>query len=463
MNVIAEYLFGRNDLLEDLEEDAEKDLQILQDIFFLHKQKMNAIRELFDIWEKRSNIEKIDKLGKWIKEYNEKLIVLVRRMLRIQSKEESIIKLLIARNEEFAGEFEVYDIKLLLQRMEGQLRLLGTILNELNFIIGEQIRYSKKIGKGIVVILKEIKEHKQFYYLIKDEIEVDKKINSLVHILEHEALSLHKQKEKKIEGDFSIEEVYSPESDDFKLLYKEVYKKFFPDAGGLMAFDEFQDELKKRYKKLDKAHYHILILKVGTTPVGGIMFDFQQITKTTGVGVFYYFFVEKELLADVDKGNQAAKMLEDAAQRMLDRDAKYSGLEIVALIIEVDNPERKTRFKLETNLKKSQIKPENAEGYKAKLVKIERMYRTRGFKRVDFNYIPSDISNKKRAVNYFDLYIKPLKPKWAEGMHTSNFIPILNKFVDEAYELREEGERPGLYNKMRKEILSKPKGIVGFQ
>ena len=136
MNVIREFLFGRNDLLEDLEEDAEKDMELLKDIFFLHKQKMDAIRELFDIWKTGSKVNKIDELGRLIKSYNEKLIVMIRRMLRISSREESIIKLLIARNEEFADEFEVHDIELLLKRMEGQLKYLETILQELNFIIG---------------------------------------------------------------------------------------------------------------------------------------------------------------------------------------------------------------------------------------------------------------------------------------------------------------------------------------
>ena len=463
MNIIREFLLGRNDFLEDLEEDAEKDMELLKDIFFLHKQKMDAIREVFKIWKTGSKVEKIDELAKWIKHSNEKLVRLLRKMLRIQSREESVVKLLIARNEEIAGEFKVHDVSELLKRMEGQLRLLGTILNELNFIIGEQMRYSREIGKGVVVIMKEIKEHKQFYYLINDEIEVDKKIKSLVHMLEQEAVSLHREKEKRIEGPFSIEEVYSPKSTDFELLYKAVYREAFPDAGELLAFEDFQDELKKRYKKLDKAHYHIFILKVGVTPIGGIMFDLYQITKTTCVGVFYYWFVKKELLADVEKGNMAAKMLEDAAISMLKRDAKYNGLELVALVIEVDNPERKTKYKLETPLKGSRLKREDAESYKAELAKIVRMYRIRGFRKTDFNYKPSDLSNKKRIVTYLDFYVKPLTPKWAEGLHTSNFLPIFTKFVDEAYELREEGERPGLYNKMRKEILSKPKGIVRIQ
>lgn len=460
MNVLRQFLFGRNDLLENLEEDAENDMELLKDIFFLHKQKMDALRELFDIWKTGSNVDKIDGLGRLIKGYNEKLIVMIRRMLRISSREESIIKLLIARNEEFADEFEVHDVELLLKRMEGQLRYLDTILHELNFIIGKQIKYIKEQRKGIVMILKEIKEHKQFYYLVQDEIEVERKIGSLVNMLEQEALVLHKEKEKRIEGSFSIEEVYSPESADFKLLYKEVYRKYFPDAGELLAFKEFHKELKKRYKKLDKAHYHILILKVGTTPVGGIMFDLYPVTKTSCVGVFYYLFVEKELLADVEKGNMAFKFLEDAAIRMLKRDAKYNGLELVALIIEVDNPERKTEYRLKTPLKRSTLEPADAEAYKAQLVKMVKRYRFMGFRKVDFNYTPSDLSNKKRTVKYLDFYIKPLKPKWAEGLHTSNFLPILTKFVDEAYELREEGERPGLYNKMRKETLGKPKGFV---
>ena len=460
MNVIKEFLFGRNDILQDLEEDAEKDLQILQDIFFLHKQKIDSIRELLKIWKTSSKVSKIDKLGKWIKDYNEKLVILIRKILKVKSREVSIIKLLITRNEEFAREFEVHDIESLLKRMEKQLIYLETILHELNFIIGEEIKYIKEQSNGIVIILKEIKLHKRFYYLLQDEVEVEKKINNLVRMFEREALSLHKEKKQRVEGNFSIEEVYSPESADFKLLYKEVYREAFPDAGELLAFEDFQDELKKRYKKLDKAYYHILILKVGTTPVGGIMFDLYPVTKTSCVGVFYYFFVKKELLVDVEKGNMAAKMLQDAAISMLKRDTRYNGLELVALVIEVDNPERKTEYKLKTQLKMAKLKREDAENYKAELAKIVRMYRIMGFKKVDFNYAPSDLSNKKRTVTYLDFYVKPLKPKWAEGLHTSNFLPILTKFVDEAYELREEGERPGLYNKMRKEILSKPNGAV---
>ena len=145
---------------------------------------------------------------------------------------------------------------------------------------------------------------------------------------------------------------------------------------------------------------------------------------------------------------------------MLERDAKYNGLELVALVIEVDNPERKTNYKLKTLLKGSRLKRADVEHYKTELSKILRMYRIMGFRKVDFNYAPSDLSNKKRTVTYLDFYVKPLKQKWAEGLHTSNFLPILTKFVDEAYELREEGERPGLYNKMRKEILSKPNRFV---
>ena len=361
MTKFYDFLFGRNsDYLDNLEEDAEEDIELLRDVLFLHQQKMDAIRELFVIWQTGTNIDKIDRIGRWIKGYNEKLLVDINRILRIESVEESVIKLLIAKNEEFAGEFEIYDIGSLLKRMEGQLRTLRTLQLELKFIIQKQTGYFTESGKGIVSILKEIKKHEKFYLLIQDEIGLERKINRLVRMLEEEAVRLHK-KEFKAKGAIVIEEVYTPHSREFAWLYKEVYIKYFPDPGELLALEDFKEGLEARYEGLERGYYHIFILKVGTTPAGAIMFDLSPINKTVCVGLIYYYFIEKELLVGVEEGNKAGRILMDAAINMLNRDARQAGYkQVSALIGEVDNPERKTKWKLKTNLKRAKLKRKDA-------------------------------------------------------------------------------------------------------
>lgn len=387
---IREYLFGRSDILEDLEEDAEKDIEILRDILFLHKQKMDAIRELFVIWQTGSKVDKIDDIGKWIRNYNLKLWKLTKGMLRISTRDHSIVKMLIARNEEIVGVLAVHDIEELLKRMEGQLRLLKTIIHELNFIISEQLKYSLEKRKGIVAILKEIKEHKPFYNLIQDEIELERKINNLVKMFEQEALILHKPKKRKLEGKLLIEEVYSPKSPDFELLYKTVYLEAFPDTGELLALEDFKEELEIRYRKLDKTHYHILILKVGTTPVGGIMFDLY-LFQNFCVGMIYYYFIDKKMLEDIQDA-KPAKILMNAAISMLNRDAKNAGYaQVSALVAEVDNPEKKTEYKLKTPLSKTKLKLEEAKSYRVEIERIVDLYKRNGYQRLDFTYIPSDL------------------------------------------------------------------------
>lgn len=458
MGKLINFLFGENsNLFADLEEEAERDIELLRDILFLHRQKMEAIRELSTIWKFKRNVSKIDKIGLWIKDYNEKLGRDIKKVLRIRSREESIVNLLIARNEEVAGEFKDYDIGLLLRRVEGQLGYLKTILLELYFIIKEQIRYIVESRKGIVAILKEIEEHEKFYLLLKDELELEVKIHRLVKMLDEEAVVLHKEKEFKAKGPIIIEEVYSPYSAELKLLHRTVYRKYFPDKGELLALEDIQEELEKRYERLEAGYYHILIVKVGTAPVGGIMFDLYLIDKTVCVGLIYYFFVEKELLATVEEGNKASKMLIDATVSLMTSDAQRAGYkEVNALIGEVDNPERKLRRKLSYS-KKLRLNPEESESYKRELEKVIRLYRINGFRRADFKYTPPHLKHPEITLTYLDFYVKPLRANWAKGLHSSNFIPILTAFLQEGYEMKEKDIR---YKNMKQEVLQKPRRIV---
>lgn len=465
---IRDFLFGkRSDIFEDLEKDAEKDLELLRDILFLHFQKIKWIRLLVNIWDnekKIRKIKKIDKIAKWIEENNEKLLKLIKKMQEIQSLEDSIIELLIVRNAEVAGEFRDYDLNKLLSRMEGELRLLRTVLIELDFIIKQQIKYLTQQGKGIVIILKEIGQHKNFYQLLVDEIEVDKKLRRLVQMLHTEALVLHKEKEFKAKGPLVIEEVYSPYSHDFIELYTRVYIQAFPDPGELLALEDLQEELGKRYKSFYWATYHILMIKAGTIPVGGIMFDLYQITKDYCVGVIYYYFVKKELLENVERGNQAAIMLFERAKYMIKRDAIKMGLKLGALFGEVDSPKRKTEWRLNTELKRRKLKPEEAQSYMNELIKIARMYSQMGFRKVDFNFTPNDLSHKRRILTYLDLYLLPLRKDWKDEMklHSSHILRILFQLLDYGYGLNDTEEkeyalrkRRQLFNRMKNEISKK--------
>lgn len=458
MNVIREFLFGRNDLLEDLEEDAEKDMQVLQDIFFYHNQKMNALREVIKIWHKKAKIQKIDSLGKLISKYNVRLRKLIDSISKTRIKDESVVKMLIARNKKFAEEFDNRNIGALLERMEGHLRYLKTILQELDFIIAEQQEYLQSKRKGIVVVLKEIEEHKPFFNLLQDETKLEEKMSTLAHMLEREAKILHIGKKIEVEGPLIVEEVFSPDSRDFKLLHETAYQEAFPDSGELLLLKDFKEELEQRYKKIDKTHYHVLILKAGTKPIGGVMFDLY-LFKDFCVAIIYYLFVDENLPPSL-KAKNPAKLLTDTVTQMINRDAKNAGYrQISAILAEVDNPERKLNYKLKEAPEESRLKPDEVKSYERKMKAVINLFKRCGFKRADFFYTPSDLEDQKKTVTYFDLYLKPLKSDWIKSMAIpcTYFQPIAAKVINETCGMTEKDIR---FEGMMQEIFRKKGGVV---
>lgn len=449
--IIAEFfLKNKKNIIEELEEDAKEDMTLLKEILDLHSKKLIKVKGLIDIWEIGKNIKKIDSIVAEIEKSNKELLAFINKMLKIETKEDSIVRLLLAKNSEKIGVEAQQNIEKLLENLEEHLKYFHDILINLRFLIEKQSNYIKKYRS---LIVKDIEEHLAFYYMLKHETAIEERLNKFASMIENEAKYLLNLTESKPEGAISFEEVFSPDGQDLIKLYNEIFLKAFPDTGELLAMGELEKELKQRYRKIQvrEANYHILIIKVGPTPAGAAMFDVCPINKTVCVGVTYYFFLEKVLLEDVEEGNKVSRMLLEAMIRILYNDAKRFGYaDLSALIAEVDNPERKTEFKFKRRKDKTGIK-----SYKRSLELNASLMRMNDLRKADFSYIVSDLQDPNKNVTYLDFYVKPLRDKWVseKKLHSSEFLPILRVVVQQGYELL--SERPELYNEMEKEIVQK--------
>jgi hypothetical protein len=450
MTIAELFTKDERNVVEELEEDAQKDIKLLKQILDLHAEKLAKVKELIDVWETGRNTEIIDSFMAEIKNTNKKLLRLIEKILKLETREESIIKLLLARNAEVTGLEAQQHIERLIEKMDEHLRYFKDILINLKFLIEKQNDYIKRHWSGAIV--KDIKEHLAFYIMLVDETTIEERLKKFVVMVEHETRYLLNLVEKKSEGIVSFEEVFSPYSPDFIKLYNEIYIKAFPDSGELLSLKDFKDSIRNRYKRKSKDVYHILILKIGPTPVGAAMFSTYPINNLVCAGAIYYFFLEKDLSEDdLKRKGLLSKQLFTSMLQLLKRDLQKLGYKELSIIVaEFDNPERKTEFKFKRRKDKTGIKR-----YKYVLERNIRLMRFVGFRKADFMYIVSDLEDPSKDVTYFDFYVFPLREKWktSKRMHSSEFLPILKLFVEEGYELLEE--RPELYDIMEKEIVAK--------
>ena len=447
-------------IIERLEKDAKADIKILQEILNIHSEKLRKVDELVSIWESGKNAN-IDSIVLEIKEINAKLLRLIEKITTLETKEESIIKLLLAKNSEVTGLEAQQYIGRLLEKLEGQLRYFYDILINLRYLIKKQNDYIKNHWSGAIV--KDIKEHLMFYITLKDETTLEERMQKFGMMLENEAAYLLKLVDKKPEGILSVEEVFSPDSPDFLKLYNEIYMNAFPDSGELLSLKDFEDSIKSRYKRKIRDIYHILILKIGPTPVGAAMFSTYPINSIVCAGAVYYFFLEKDMSEiDVRKKGLLSKKLFESMQKLIHRDLQKLGYnELSILVAEFDNPQRKTDFRF-----KSRKNKEGVKSYKYSLERNLRLMRIIGFRKADFIYIVPDLDDEKLKdpkydVSYLDFYLFPLRDKWktAKRMHSSEFLPILKLYIEQGYYVQEGNKlvdkRPELYKAMEEAIVRK--------
>ncbi len=478
MAIIDFFKKGKRNVIEELEEDAKEDILLIKEILELHSEKLIEVKELVSIWETGKNTERIDSIIPEIKSINRKLLKMIEKILELETKEESIVKLLLARNAEPTGLEVQKNIELLLEKLEGHLRYFHDILINLEFLLGKQNNYINYHWSGQIV--EDLEKHHKFYYMLENEATLEGRLNNFILMVENKTRYLLNLVEKEPEGIINFEEVFSPKSPDLIKLYDEAFKEMF-SGGDLLEFEELEKELNLRYKKMPKTHYHVLLVKIGPLPVGAVMFDLCLITKSVCVGAIYYFFLHEKSIPDIKGANKISSMLFEVTKKVLTGNAKRLGYEnLSALIAEVDNPERKAEsykkdkeftdiarkiaYKMKKEEKSNEEIKKEIEGmvksYNSYLQKRSRLIRIAGFRKADFTYVVSNLDEKKCMtpafdVKYLDFFVKPEREKWKSEMklHSSEFLPILRSFIQQGYELL--SQRPDLYDPMEKEIVKK--------
>ncbi len=460
MSIADFFVKDQKSTIEELDADAKKDISLLKQIIHSHSEKLKKVKDIVEIWETGINAERIDPIVKEIKDSNIKLLKLIEKLLQLETRDISIVKLLLARNSDATALDAQQHIGRLLENLNRHLNYFKDIMINLRFMISKQNEYIEKHWSGAIV--KDIEEHLAFYIMLKDETTIEERLSKFVVMIENEARYLLNLSEGKPKGTISFEEVFSPDSPDFLKLYDECYVKTFPDSGELLSLKDFRKSIRSRYKRKSKDVYHILILKIGPTPVGASMFSIYPINNVVSAGAIYYFFLEKDLSEDDIKsaGFLSNKLFKSTLQ-LLHRDLRILGYkELSVIVAEFDNPERKTEFIFKRRKDKTGIK-----GYKNILERNLRLMRIVGFRKVDFTYVVSCLDEEKLKnpvldVKYLDFYVFPLREKWRKTsrIHSSEFLPILKLFLDEGY--AEQGhtfieDRPELYERMEREIVQK--------
>ena len=457
---IAEFFAkGKRNIIEELEGDAQKDIELLKQIIDLHSKKLKKIKELDEIWETGKKIRKLDSIFQEIKNINESLSELIKRLLKLESLEVSIVKLLLAKNVR-PYELEIlHYIDNLLEKLEEHLNYLKDILINLKFLIDKQNAYLNEHWTGEVI--KDIEEHLTFYLMLEDETSIEERLKKFVLMIESETRYLLNFVEEKPKGTISFEEVFSPDSPHFEQLYDEIFKRLFPLREDRAPIIDLRKYIKQRYEKIKDAYYHILVMKVAHTPVGAIMFDILPIDRTLCAGAVYYYFLDEELLANAERGNEGSRMLYDTAMSILTRDAQtlrfgsFAGL--IAEIEDVNGTNKlHEAYKLKSGKQLKIMLRRYTPDEKEKMEKSVRGYSVNGFRKADFLYIVPGVDNIKANVGYYMFCLRPDIPEWSkQGIPKDVFLRIFTAYVDQAYEIRDDDGRPDLYELMKADIESR--------
>ncbi|MBI3035179.1 hypothetical protein HYY71_02550 [Candidatus Woesearchaeota archaeon] len=460
---------GRN-VIELLEAEAQKDINLLKQIHDLYKEKLVKVKEIVDAWENGRNIESFDSFIKEIKKINKTLMGLIDKMLELETKEESIVKVLLARNSAETSVPVQHSIEELIEKLKDNLDRFRDILISLGFVIAKQNFFIKNAWSGKIVL--DYEQHGQFFLMLKDEMSIEERLDKFAVEVEHEAKYLLGITTSKPQGAISFEEALSPDSPDFNRLYDEIFKEIFPDSGELLPLKELKDNLRWRYERIRKNGeiYHILIAKIGPVPVGASMFSTKRVNNIVCLGCLWYFFLAKKMAeSDLTRKGVLAKQLLEATLQLFRRDMQRFGYKELSIIVSdlPPNPERKTEFHKGSESFKEVIAGMNRREINSYLASYKHSYelqlrlkRIVGFRKADFTYVVPDLDEEKSKypkydVKYCDFYVCPLREKWrqAKRMHSSEILPILKFYVDLGFDLL--NKRPELYKAMEREIVRK--------
>lgn len=453
------------DIFEVLEGDAQDDIRLLKQVHDLFKEKLEKIREIVDAWESGRNIERFDSFIREIKKINAKLMKLIDKMLELETKEESIVKVLLARNVVETGAPAQHNIEELIEKLKEHLKRFHDILINLRFVIAKQNFFIKNTWGGKIVV--DYEQHGQFFLMLKDEISIEERLDKFAVEVEHEARYLLGLVESKPEGAISFEEVFSPDSTDFNKLYNEIFIETFPDTGELLQLKELRDNLRWRYERIRKNGeiYHILIIKIGPVPVGASMFSTIRVNNIVCLGCLWYFFLAKKMSEeDLKRKGVLVRQLFDTTLQLFKRDMQRFGYKELSIIVSdlPPNPDRKIEFHKKSQSFKAATAGMNRQeiaryidAYRHSYELLLRLKRIVGFRKANFTYVVSDLHNPIINVTYCDFYVYPLREKWRQSkrMHSSEILPILKFYVDLGFDL--SNERPDLYKAMEREIVRK--------
>ena len=160
---------GEN-IIETLEGEAREDITLVKEIHESYKEKIIKVKEIVDAWENGRNFVGFDDLLGEIKESNSRILEKIDRLIELETKEESIVKLLLARIFETGLKIQ-YDIKHLVGRLKENLRRFHDILINLKFIINKQDEYIKKIMADLSMIEKPAEEQLQVLEMLNGRFE----------------------------------------------------------------------------------------------------------------------------------------------------------------------------------------------------------------------------------------------------------------------------------------------------
>lgn len=188
---------------------------------------------------------------------------------------------------------------------------------------------------------------------------------------------------------FEVLLIDCPENDLLEDVYNNVLTSLFTKSDDLDSLEDI-----KRYMSM----YNFLNNSFPLYTVIALLFE-GKVVGTTIFGIFEcgsYCFIKGEytgILKEARK-NGAFDFLLNERMRIVNEKCKKLGYrEIDFILNELESPE-----KITVNLKH--------------VINTTRLWRMKGFRRIDFEFIQLPLSYEKSAISYFDLYIKPISEKF---------------------------------------------------
>jgi len=447
----------------ELSEEMQAEISLFRRFFEIFSVKQKALESVLDFIENKKSKQFMRSIGilKNIPELNKEESSVIRQVLGLDQKAESIMRVMLAiEKKEFEEiERETKSLSKYFSHLNDKLRFLLKLLeSQTEYFKG---RMESKLSLRVIE-QSLIKDYVHFYQLLSIERNTVKEIASIFHQVRSELrilLKISNEEDKKNKENIVIGDLINPNSIAFREFYNGAYKATYKNPNLRDTMEHMRGYLNRRFqawhmaqKKLSGRNYlgqgrnHLLLARIGTEIVGGVLSEFIGLPQSRlSFGVVWFFCISPKF--SIGKELEIFSRLHKATIETLMRDSSIFGYnKFSGLFIEIRDAEK---------MKEQGIAAKTSE-------RITRILSERyGYRKLGFNYLQLPPGSNQKTVRDLSLMVLPFDRNWmaVKGIPQSQCLKIIDIYVYCLVEEYEHSEHES-YMQMIQDIKSKK--IVPF-